>query len=314
LEKEWTVLVGLVGKHNGKCGAVPENSPRAGECNTAMGRLQGKITGHIKAVKDFNRAVRQASRQVPAQGGKAPKHTLASPILSEAQEMEIGKKMAGDLNARMTFISDPHVVAYVQGLVNILARHSTRSGIAYNVKICTDCVVPACSFACSLPGGTIYINSALIRSFGNESELAGVLAHEIAHTAARHQSRNLDHHVRAAGIGVLLAGPVWPVVQSAAFMKFKRDDEAQADRLAVEMLYRAGIRPTGLITFFEKIRRMRPKQGMLASAHDFYFSSHPSDQDRIRKLEPMLADSRFNKIKTADSAKFHAIQKRLPAP
>lgn len=295
-----------VDNHNQRCRSVRADTSLAAECSEAMGRLQGEIAAYVQAVKNFNRMVQQAAA--------GSEKTLASPILTEKQEIELGRKMAGELETRMTFVTDPRVVTYMQGVVDRLARHSTRRGIAYKVKVCTDCVVPGCFFACSLPGGAIYINSALIQKLSNEAELAAVLAHEVAHVAARHQSQNIDDYVRASGLSVLAAGPLWPIAQPAVFMKFKRDQEREADRLAMEILYQAKIKPTGLITFFEKIRRMRPRPGMLEAVHDVYFSSHPSEQERIQNLGPLLADPRFNQIRGIDSAEFHTIQRSLTSP
>lgn len=141
-----------------------------------------------------------------------------------------------------------------------------------------------------------------------------MFAHEVAHVAARHQSQNMDDYARATGVGVVLGGPVWPLVQSALFMKFKRDQEREADRLAVEILYQARIKPTGLVTLFERIRRTRPRPGILEAVHDIYFSSHPSEQERIQNLGPLLADPRFNEVHVTDSAEFHAVQRRLTLP
>lgn len=240
--------------------------------------------------------------------------TPAEPLLSEERERELGRAMSADLNARMTFVTDPRVTIYMQDLVDLLARHSTRTGVAYQVRVCNNCVVGACSIACSLPGGAIYISSAFIRTLSSEAELAGVLAHEVGHVAARHQAQNLDDRIRAVGLSVLLAGPVWPLIQDAVFMKFKRDHEREADRSAVEMLYQTRIKPTGLITVFEKIRRTRRPPGVREALHDTYFASHPSEQERIRDLEPLLADSRFNEIPSGSSAEYQAMQRRLATP
>jgi predicted Zn-dependent protease len=240
--------------------------------------------------------------------------TPGQPLLSEERERELGRLMSADLNARMTFVTDPRVTAYVQGLVDRLARGSTRTGVAYEVRVCDNCVVPACFIACSLPGGAIYINRGFIRSLGSEAELAGVLAHEVGHVSARHQAQNLDDRVRAVGLSALLAGPVWPLVQEAVYMKFKRDHEREADRLAVEMLYQARIKPTGLIVVFDRIRQMRPTPGVVEAIRETYLASHPSEQERIANLEPLLADPRFNTIPPGSSAEYHAVQRRLATP
>lgn len=306
LEAQWAALRSRVESHNQKCGKVPANTPLANECSQQMKLLQAEIGKYIEAVKAFNQMIGQLAA-TPSQSG-------ALGLLSERDELDLGRKMAKESEGRMTFVTDSRVMTYVQGLVDRLARGSTRSSIAYTVKVCNDCALPACFFACSFPGGYIYINSALIRSLSNEAELAAVLAHEVAHVAARHQAQNLDDYARAAGIGVLVGGPIWPVVQSAVFTKFKRDQEKEADRFALEILYQTRIKPTGLITFFEKIRRVRIASSTLDAAHEAYFSSHPSEQERIQNLEPLLADPRFNQIRELDSADFRTVRSRLTSP
>ncbi len=239
----------------------------------------------------------------------------AAPLLSDAEEHDLGLKLAAQLDAKMTFFTDATVTAYLQDLVDRLARHSGRAGVTYRVRVCDDCALAVCGAACSLPGGVIYIHRAFIRRYvRSEAELAGVLAHEIGHIAGRHKTQVLEDHARAVGLGVLLAGPLWPLAEKAVYMKFQRDKEMDADRRAVEMLYRTGLKPSGLITVMDRWRRARTAPGVGAAVYEAYFGSHPSDAERIRALEPLLADPRFNAIPPGSSAQYHAVQRRLATP
>ncbi len=312
LEAQWTALESKVKSHNPKCDKVPVNTPLANECRQAQTALNSEIAAFIQAVKSFNQTVEQAAT-APQQTVPSPSPQTVSSFVSERYEIELGDRVSTERDSQMTLVTDRQGINYVQGVGNRLASVSTPPGIEYKVRICNDCGIPQCSFACSILGGHIYINGALIRRLDNEAELGAILAHEVAHIAARHQVQNLSDHLRAAGTSVLLAGPLGPLIHSAVFTKFERDQEREADRLAVEILYKAGIRPTALITSFKKLKHPT-STGVLETARNIYFASHPSEKERIQNLEPLLADPRFNQIREFDSPEFRAVRNRLTSP
>ena len=238
-------------------------------------------------------------------------------LMSETEEAELGRRSAAALEGTMTFVTDPRVTAYVEGVFNRIVRHSPRPGVAYRVRVCINCGDRVCAVACSLGGGSIYVSTRFIRLASHEGELAAVLAHEVGHVAARHYAE--DDEFRATAVAVLNGGPIWPIVRRALAMKYSRDNESEADRLAIEMLYRAGIRPTALTTSFEKLRReeeaarlSRTSPNLVDPFAGAYFSTHPSLPERMSSIAPLLADPRFNTLPTNNSPDFQTAQSRLP--
>ncbi len=306
LGDKWTSLRSKVARHNQRCQKVPANTQRASECRQAMARLQQEIATYIESVNKFNLKVKQELKTADR-----------TPFLSEKQEVELGKELSRLIESRMTVVTDPQVRSYMKKLLDQLANRSTRPKLLYTVKV----VKKGQLNAFALPGGYIYVHSGLVRAASNESELAGVVAHEVAHIAARHHAKDVEKIAKSIGVSIVAGGFTGPATgfglltqrmfQEAAYMKFTRDEEQEADRLAVEMLYQAGIKPTGLITFFEKLRRQRPKKAPL---WETFFSTHPHPEERMKNLEPLLADPRFNKIQHIDSANFQKIRAILGSP
>jgi predicted Zn-dependent protease len=150
--------------------------------------------------------------------------------------------------------------------------------------------------AFALPGGFFYVNSGLILAADEEAELAGVMAHEIAHVCARHQMRQMTR-ANWAQIGTLplifVGGGIGYAVYEGAglglpltFMKFQRNFEAEADYLGLQYMYKTGYDPQAFISFFEKIQaKEKKKPGTLAKA----FASHPQTPDRIEKSQQEIA-------------------------
>jgi len=150
--------------------------------------------------------------------------------------------------------------------------------------------------AFALPGGFFYVNSGLILAADEEAELAGVMAHEIAHVAARHATRQMTRS-QWANIGtiplIFVGGGIGYAVRSAAglglpltFLTFSRGFEAEADYLGLQYMYKSGYDPNAFISFFEKIQaKEKKKPGTLAKA----FSTHPQTPDRISKSQEEIA-------------------------
>jgi len=147
--------------------------------------------------------------------------------------------------------------------------------------------------AFALPGGFFYVNSGLILAADDEAELAGVMAHEIAHVAARHATREMTraNYASLATIPLIFVGS-WGVYEAASmalqialpltFLKFSRGFEAEADYLGLQYMYKAGYDPQAFISFFEKIKAQEKKKpGSLARA----FATHPQTPDRIEKTQ-----------------------------
>jgi predicted Zn-dependent protease len=173
--------------------------------------------------------------------------------------------------------------------------------------------------AFALPGGFFYVNTGLILAADSEAELAGVMAHEIAHVAARHATKNMTKGqlFNMASIPlVFVGGPVGYAVQQAAgiaipmgFLKFSRDAEREADLLGIEYQYKTGYDPNSFVSFFEKIKAQEKSKGNFISKA---FATHPMTSDRVKRAQKEIEDylpARPQYI--VDTSEFTEIKSRL---
>ena len=188
-------------------------------------------------------------------------------------------------------ITDPVIVEYINRVGQNIVKNSDAK-VPFTIKVIDSDEINAMA----LPGGFFYVNSGLILAADNESELAGVMAHEIAHVAAHHAARENTRlqymqlsTVPLMFIGGYTAYGLYEASQLAiplSFLKFSREFEAQADWLGVQYSYRSGYDPQGLVTMFEKLQALeKNKPGVLAKA----FADHPQTPDRIARSEEEIA-------------------------
>jgi predicted Zn-dependent protease len=244
--------------------------------------------------------------------------------ISQQQEVEMGAQEAQQVNAQLPMLQDATINAYVNSLGNQLARTTSRADLDWHFAVVNTDVINA--FA--LPGGYVYVNRGVLSHASNESELAGVLAHEIEHVVQRHSVKQMEQ-VNNANIGVALACTLTNVCNnqvtqaaiqvggSAYFAKNSRADEVQADEGGFNTEMRAGINPRGMLTFFDKLLAEEQQSG--GSNTISWFADHPGTQDRIADIQRMLNANagRLNGLRT-DSQAFQSMKRRLaqlpPAP
>ncbi len=206
-------------------------------------------------------------------------------------EIRMGKGYAMQIESGMKMVQDPVVTEYVNRIGQNLVRNSDAK-VPFTIKVVDSDEINA--FA--LPGGFFYVNSGLILAADEEAELAGVMAHEIAHVAARHATRQMTRAQIAnfASIPLIfVGGGLGYALQSAAslalpmtFLKFSRGFEAEADYLGLQYMYASGYDPQAFIAFFEKVQaKEKKKPGSLSKA----FSTHPQTPDRIEKSQEEIA-------------------------
>jgi predicted Zn-dependent protease len=205
------------------------------------------------------------------------------------KEIALGKQLAQEVERSSKLIDDPVVTEYVNRIGQNLVRNSDAR-VPFTIKVIDSDEVNA--FA--LPGGFFYVNSGLILRAQEESELAGVMAHEISHVTARHGTKNATKGqiLQLATIPLVLLGPAGlagyglyeglNVALPLTFLKFSRDAEREADFLGLQYMYKAGYDPNAYITFFERIQadeKRRP--GTIPKI----FSTHPPTPERIENAQ-----------------------------
>jgi predicted Zn-dependent protease len=206
------------------------------------------------------------------------------------KEIALGKQLADEITRSAKIIDDPTVAEYVNRVGQNLVRNSDAK-VPFTIKMIDAEEVNA--FA--LPGGFFFVNSGLMLRAESESELAGVMAHEIAHVAARHGTRQATRGqvINFASIPLIFLGgwTGYGIRQAAgfaipiSFMRFSRAFEEEADFLGLQYLYKAGYDPTAFSDFFEKLQAdQKRKPGTMAKL----FSSHPPTGSRIKRSQEMI--------------------------
>ena len=198
-----------------------------------------------------------------------------------------GRRYSQMIESQVKLVNDPVIAEYVNRIGQNIVRNSDAQ-VPFTIKVIDSDVVNAMA----LPGGFFYVNSGLILAADEEAEMAGVMAHEIAHVSACHYGREMTRAqlLQMASIPLIFIGGAigYGAYEASGlaipmtFLKFSRTFEAQADYLGVQYMYRAGYDPSAFVSFFEKIQAMEKKKpGTLSKA----FDTHPQTPDRIEKTQ-----------------------------
>lgn len=230
-------------------------------------------------------------------------------IYSLKRERELGQNLAASFEHFSRVVNDPLLNDYVNRIAQKIVRNSDAE-IPFTVRLIDSSEIPR---AYGLPGGFLFVDSALLFAAESEAELAGVMAHEIAHVAARHATRALTRKqiYSFGGSLSMLAGPIGIVLNDAggvagplSVKKFSRDSEYEADLLGIEYAYSAGYDPEALLSALEKLHAMETNRSAafakvpgyhLATRLPFHdkvargFSNYPLTEDRVRRLQTEIA-------------------------
>ena len=229
-------------------------------------------------------------------------------------EVRMGRQLAAEVDKEAKFIDDPIITEYVNRVGQNIVLHSDAK-IPFTIKVIDSDEVNA--FA--LPGGFFYVNKGLILAADNEAELAGVMAHEIAHVAARHAMENerkmqiIDYGLLA---GMILGGGIignvlyngGGLIEGLTFLKFTRGAEEEADKLGVQYMWSAGYDPNAMATMFEKLEaKNKKKPGTISKL----FATHPAPPDRRASSLALAARFPEREEYIISSSEFQRVRNRL---
>jgi predicted Zn-dependent protease len=249
----------------------------------------------------------------------APLGAGAIELVSVQDEIAIGKEVNAQIRQETPAFTDGEVTAWVRGVATRLVAAAPGPKYPYSFSVADYREINA--FA--LPGGPVWIHRGVMHAATSESQVAGVLAHEIAHIAQRHSADQLTKatltNIGLGVIGALLGNSggadtariAARFLANGAFLKFSRDDELEADRVGLQILTRAGWDARGMTELFDVIRREAERD---PSRVEVLLSSHPAPRDRIAALQPAVSRSKGGR---RDTPQFQAVKARLlrlPAP
>ncbi|HWE52329.1 MAG TPA: M48 family metallopeptidase [Bryobacteraceae bacterium] len=206
------------------------------------------------------------------------------------KEIALGKQMAQEVERQAKIVDDPIIAEYVNRVGQNLVRNSDAK-VPFTIKVIDSEEINA--FA--LPGGFFFVNTGILLNADNEAEMAGVMAHEIAHVAARHGTRQASRGelINYGSLPLIFMGgwTGFAIRQGASlaipmgFLKFNRGFESEADMLGLQYMYKAGYDPVAFVDFFEKVQSLeKRKPGTMAKV----FSDHPPTGDRITKSQEVI--------------------------
>ncbi len=245
---------------------------------------------------------------------------LLAGCIGEQREQQLGDQLAQQIGTELPAVRDPLLNLYVQRLGQRIARVSDRPNLHYRFHILDSDVANA--FA--LPGGHVYLTRGLIERTRDVSQLSGVLAHEVGHIAARHGAEQMERQLRTGSLmsflyqtilgrepalleqqALRIGGRLW-------LARHSREDELEADRLAAEYLIEAGVDPSGIVTFLD---RLGAEDAARPSFRAAWFSTHPLTGERITQLEREIRaqESQVPEVLLQDVPSYPAFLRRMRA-
>ncbi|MBN1205753.1 MAG: M48 family metalloprotease [Myxococcaceae bacterium] len=240
---------------------------------------------------------------------------VAQAFISDEQEEQIGAQVKKELEQKekIQYVQDPAIMEYVNRVVTPILRaaNKDRKGVKWKVHVIND---PKTVNAFATPGGYLYVYTGLLLAADTEAEVAGVLAHEAGHVVGRHSARAMVHAYGLQTITQLALGKdpgtaakiAAQLVGGGALLAHGRSEETEADEYGARYAAAANYDPKGLITFFQKLRKMQgDTPGVLK-----WLSTHPTNADRIRHLEQYIAQKNLRGTETG-TERLAPIKKQL---
>jgi predicted Zn-dependent protease len=232
-------------------------------------------------------------------------------LISYQEEWELGRALERDIARQMPLVRDPAALTYINRMGQRLIAQTELAQAPWEFHIVADPTVNAFN----VPGGHVYVHTGLVAATDNASELASVMAHELAHGVSRHGTEMLSR-AQLANIGaslVLGPQPAWytqlltQIVASGTFAKWGRDAERESDHLGIIYMYNAGYDPYGMVTMFQELLSRQKR----SSGGGGWFSSHPLTEERIQTVRAQIQQLPPNPNLVTNDAEFAAFRQRL---
>lgn len=232
-------------------------------------------------------------------------------LISVEEEWQLGQQLAQDIARQVPLNNDPVVNQYINQMGQRIVATTSMANLPWNFHVVNNNEINA--FA--IPGGHVYIHTGLINSASNASEVAGVMAHEIAHVLARHSTEQISRQYGLSVLAGLVLGQnpgmlqqlAAQIVAGGALARFSRAAEEEADTLGLQAMNEAGYNPRGMVTMFQKL--MANRRGSPGAVERF-FSTHPLTEDRIRATERRI-QSLPQRQTITDDAGFQQVKARV---
>ncbi len=227
---------------------------------------------------------------------------------SVEQEWELGQQIEAQLRQQLPLTNDATLTRYVNDLGQRIVGQTGARNLPWRFYVVRDASINAFN----VPGGLVYINTGLIAQSGSAAELAGAMAHEVAHGVARHGTQRLSksNELNAVAGAVLGNSPgvatqvAAQIAAQGAFASFSRADEREADRLGVQYMAAAGYNPDGLSSLLQRLAREEQQGGGIA-----FFRSHPLSAERVQNVTQLARSINRSGLRT-DDAGFAAAKRR----
>ena len=244
---------------------------------------------------------------------------LGLTLIGVSDEIQLGREANAKIQRELPEFHDASITSYVRSIGNRLARRARGPKYPYSFAVADYREINA--FA--LPGGPVWINRGVLHAATNEAQVAGVLAHEIAHISQRHAARQVTNGAFANwGLGLLgallgnsggaaTARTAAGLLTNGIFLKFSRDDEREADRVGLQILTRAGWDGRGMAELFEVLQREQKRD---PDAVETFFSTHPPTAERIRQLRAEASGRSGGRRDSPAFRQAKARSLRLPPP
>lgn len=232
-------------------------------------------------------------------------------VISYDQEWELGDELAVEIRQQAEMVGDPVVQKFVDEMGSRIVEFTDLSDRPWEFHVIRDSSVNAFN----IPGGHVFIHTGLIRAAETPSELAGVVAHEVAHGVARHSTEQMTQAYGMNLIFSLIAGERITILEqiagqllgAGAMAKFSRDDEREADRLGLDYMSDAAYDAGGMAAMFETMLRLRQRRPNIVEQ---FFSTHPLTEERIADVRAR-AEEVDGSAEQVDSAELRKVQARL---